>query len=159
MDRATFCSRMMPALRLCLKQGHIRNDAPTRERLGYGSDTAASQRFGTRLSSWVKYGVLLKVGSPGTFRRGVYRLTTKGIEAVETNARHAKRDTIAANLSRFLDANPDEELTVDDLMIKFECNRKQAQRAIAYLVQRGRAERHFVVRLPRLAPGQIRRAA
>jgi response regulator of citrate/malate metabolism len=149
--RAEFCSRLMPALRLAAKQGYIRNDARTRGLLGYDTGPQGSKHFGNRLCAYRSEGLLIATnGGVVKGRACFYRITNRGRTAIDTNGRHSHRNTVSYRLGAYIKANTDEELTHEDIAIKFGCTHLQARRAVEYLVNVGICERVRVVRAARV---------
>jgi hypothetical protein len=149
-SRAHYCIRMMPILRLTLKQGYIRNDATTRAALNFPRDAEGSKKFGTRLCDYARQGLIIPVTGGGKGKARVYRLTNRGHLALDTNGKHAQRSTVSARLDVFWKANPDEELTFHDIALKFNCTVLQARRAADYLTRMGVVERVRIVRAVRV---------
>lgn len=58
-------------------------------------------------------------------------------------------ESIPSRLMRFLQQNPGEELTIEDVAAKFDCSYSQAHGAVRHLRSRKRLETMFVVRLAR----------
>ena len=61
-----------------------------------------------------------------------------------------KPEHVSAKLERFFIDNPDEELKIMDVAVKFECSRKSVEHAIRRLKRNGIIETMYVVR--RVAP-------
>lgn len=143
--RAKFCHRLMPALELAAANGVIRNEPTTRRLLGYDTGNKGSSAFGHNLVEWAHRG-LLEAQSTGE-RRFTYRLTLLGRESVKAG-RPIIRKPIqpAVLLASYLEANPEEELGANDVVVKFGVTKRQAQRAIKRVVSLGLAVRVNVVR-------------
>jgi len=56
-------------------------------------------------------------------------------------------DSRSRQIAAFFERNPSEELTYDDIAIKFNCTLRQAHMAVSYLRQRGEVESTLVIRL------------
>lgn len=53
-------------------------------------------------------------------------------------------------IQKFFQANPDEELTIDDCVSKFQCSRTNVYHALEYLRNRGLVYTAHVVRAKRI---------
>jgi hypothetical protein len=58
------------------------------------------------------------------------------------------RMPVAVRIDEYLEANPDEELTVADVMAKFECSHVSVYKAVERLGQLGKVEFARVIRRP-----------
>lgn len=62
--------------------------------------------------------------------------------------RKYRRDSLAGRLAGFYDANPDEELTLDDVCTKFDTTEPTAMSRLSEMVRDGALERVVVYRKP-----------
>jgi hypothetical protein len=66
--------------------------------------------------------------------------------------RKYRRDSLASKLVAFYEANPDEELTLADVCVKFDTPKHSAESRLCEAVRDGLLERVVVYRRP-VAPG------
>lgn len=67
--------------------------------------------------------------------------------AIPTFIQRRPKKSLTARIREFFEANPDEELTHQDILTKFECNPRTAETALAKLRMAGVLESVHVVRL------------